>query len=57
MVIHSIDHNELGVAFEWMTSVLVEARVPVHPAAREALAVAASEMHLEDNADWRTLSQ
>ncbi|HEX5621437.1 MAG TPA: MafI family immunity protein [Solirubrobacteraceae bacterium] len=52
-----IDHNEFGVAFEWMTSALVEAGASLSPEARDALAQAAREMGLEDNAAWVQLSR
>jgi hypothetical protein len=50
-----LDHNELGVAFECIVSVLGEAQASVPTEARSHLAAAASEMGLEDNPDWRGL--
>jgi len=57
LVLDFIDHNELGVAFEWMTSALVEAGARLKPEARDALAEAARAMGLEGNADWVQLSR
>lgn len=55
-VLDLIDHNEFGVALELMTNALVEVGAALEPSARQPLAVAAREMRLEDNPDWRTLS-
>ncbi len=54
-ILDFIGHNELGVAFEWLTNALVEAHIALHPEAREPLEAAAREMNLQDNADWRAL--
>jgi NADPH-dependent ferric siderophore reductase len=56
MALDFVAHNEFGVAFEYLTSVLVENDAQLTEPARRALAQAASEMNLEDNSDWRILS-
>ncbi len=50
-----LDHNELGVAFEWTVSLTAEHGLALSDDAREHLAAAAAEMHLETNADWQRL--
>jgi hypothetical protein len=57
LVLDFIDHNEFGVAFEFMTNALVEAGTRLNPEARAALTEAAREMGLEENADWVRLSR
>lgn len=56
MALDFIAHNEFGVAFEYLTSVLAQTDAELTEPARQALARAASEMGLEDNSDWRRLS-
>jgi NADPH-dependent ferric siderophore reductase len=56
MALDFVAHNEFGVAFEYLTSVLAETDTELTEPARQALARAASEMGLEDNSDWRKLS-
>jgi hypothetical protein len=50
-----LDHNELGVAFEWLVSRLAEAHASLPTELHSNLAAAASETGLEDNPDWRAL--
>lgn len=50
-----LDHNELGVAFEWIVSVISERQLAISEAVRQHLAAAATEMHLEGNSDWQHL--
>ena len=52
MAFDFIEHNEFGVAFEYVTNALVEVGARLTPAAHDALAAAAHEMGLEDNPDW-----
>ena len=51
-----LDHNELGVAFELLTNVLVERDIPIDPRARAHFAAAAEAMGLTANADWVALT-
>jgi hypothetical protein len=50
-----LDHNELGVAFEWIVGMLAEPRNAIPDDARQHLAAAAAEMQLETNPDWQRL--
>jgi hypothetical protein len=50
-----LDHNELGVAFEWIVSGLAQRDLAMPNDARQHLAAASTEMGLEDNPDWRRL--
>ena len=50
-----IDHNEFGVAFEYLVNVLVEQKLALDDRARTSLAVAAAEMQLDGNNDWLAL--
>ncbi len=50
-----IDHNEFGVAFEYLVNVLVEQGVALDHRARASLVAAAAEMQLDGNADWLAL--
>lgn len=50
-----IDHNEFGVAFEYLVNVLVEQGLALDDRARASLGAAAAEMQLDGNADWLTL--
>ena len=52
-----IDHNELGVAFEYVVSVLVDRGIALNGEACKSLAAAAAEMRLEDNSDWIALTR
>jgi hypothetical protein len=49
MALDFIAHNEFGVAFEYLTSVLAETDAELTQPVRQALARAASETSLEDN--------
>jgi hypothetical protein len=49
-----LNHNELGVAFEWIVSVLRRSHATQTDALGH-LSAAAREMDLEDNSDWRAL--
>lgn len=50
-----LDHNELGVAFEWIVSVLREARAVLPTDTLSHLSAAAAEIGLEDNSDWQAV--
>jgi hypothetical protein len=52
-----IEHNEFGVAFEFVVSVLVERGAALDPEARQAFAAAAAEMGLQANPDWIALNR
>jgi hypothetical protein len=56
MVVDFIAHDEFGVGFEYLTSVLAETDAELTESVRQALARAASETSLEGNPDWRRLS-
>jgi hypothetical protein len=51
-----LDHNELGVAFQWTVTALADANVTLAPDVRDHLAAAASEMNLTADPDWRRLT-
>jgi hypothetical protein len=57
MAFDFIEHNEFGVAFQYVTDALVEVGARLTPAAHDALGAAAREMGLEDNPDWVRLSR
>jgi GAF domain-containing protein len=56
MALDFIAHNQFGVAFEYLTSVLAETDAELTELVRRALARAASEMSLEDEPGLERLS-
>jgi hypothetical protein len=52
-----IEHNEFGVAFEFVVSVLVESGIALDKEARESFAAAVTEMGLQANPDWIALNR
>ena len=55
-VVEFIEHNELGVAFEWLVYALAERATRLDDEVRERLGAAAVEMGLEENSDWLRLT-
>ncbi len=51
-----IEHNEFGVALEYVVHVLVDRGIALDGKAYESLAAAVAEMRMQDNADWIALS-
>jgi hypothetical protein len=52
-----IEHNEFGIAFEYLVGALVERKIPLAEQARASLSADPAEMGLEDNADWIALGR
>ncbi|MDA0167899.1 MafI family immunity protein [Solirubrobacter taibaiensis] len=52
-----IEHNEFGLAFEHVVSVLVERGIALNAEARESLAAAVTDMGLQANSDWIALGR
>jgi len=51
-----LDHNELGLAFQWLVGALADSGNTAPPEAHAHLEAAAAEMGLQDDADWRRLN-
>jgi hypothetical protein len=51
-----LDHNELGLAFQILVGALAESGVTPPPEAQSHLEAAATEMGLQDDADWQLLN-
>jgi hypothetical protein len=50
-----VDHNELGLAFQWMVAALADEGTSVSTDTRAHLAAAAADMDLSEDPDWRRL--
>lgn len=50
-----LDHNEFGVAFEWIVNVMADRDLAIPSDARQHLAAASTEMQLGENPDWQRL--
>lgn len=51
-----LDHNELGLAFQTLVGALADTSADVSDAAMAQLGLAAREMGIEDDPDWRRLT-
>lgn len=56
-VLEFLDVNELGLAFQWLVAALADTKTEVSEAVSARLARAAGEMGLQDDPDWRRLTE
>ncbi|MGO9972387.1 MAG: MafI family immunity protein [Solirubrobacteraceae bacterium] len=55
LVADFVEHNELGLAFEWTVEVIANSELELTKEARRHLSAAAAELGLRANRDWRRL--
>ena len=55
LVADFVEHNELGLAFEWTVEVIAKSELELTKSARRHLSGAAAELGMRANRDWRRL--